>query len=394
TISRELSFNLEDTVNFRDIRESQKKLYDLGIFQRVDVEAVPLEGNGSDEDESTNRMQQVQNYQIKAHVHELQPYRLRYGIHFDTEKYFGLKGELVDRNFLGRAQLIGTSFRINQDEQDIKAFIRSPYFLGWKINTETFAFFNRTHKPSFSVDRTGLTFLQQVKLNKFYLLSFDYTYEQSRTFNLKLSSPMDFNPTAQIGSFNLSLTRDTRDSMTNAREGMFLSHNIKYAPKFLGSDTRFVRYFGQAYIYIPVADSLVYSTGLRMGLAKGIRSDLIPSERFFAGGSSTVRGFGKDALGPRDLMTGDPVGGEAVFIFNQELRFPVYKILGGAVFMDLGNVYSRLSDFDPFDIRKTAGLGLRVHTSFMIFRLDWGFKLDPQPGEPRYKFFLSVGQAF
>ena len=394
TISRELSFNLEDTVNFRDIRESQKKLYDLGIFQRVDVEAVPLEGNGSDEDESTNRMQQVQNYQIKAHVHELQPYRLRYGIHFDTEKYFGLKGELVDRNFWGRAQLIGTSFRINQDEQDIKTFIRSPYFLGWKINTETFAFFNRTHKPSFSVDRTGLTFLQQVKLNKFYLLSFDYTYEQSRTFNLKLSSPMDFNPTAQIGSFNLSLTRDTRDSMTNAREGMFLSHNIKYAPKFLGSETRFIRYFGQAYVYIPVADSLVYSTGLRIGLAKGIRSELVPSERFFAGGSSTVRGFGKDALGPRDLMTGDPLGGEAVFIFNQELRFPVYKILGGAVFMDLGNVYSELSDFDPFDMRKTAGLGLRVHTSFMIFRLDWGFKLDPQPGEPKYKFFLSVGQAF
>jgi len=393
-IRRELSVKEGETLDFQKIGKSRKKLYDLGIFERVDIEAVPSDGSPSSKDEPKTETPQIQTYQIRTRVYELQPYRLRYGVQFDTETLFGLKGELVNRNFLGRAQLVGTSFRVNQDEQDMKAFIRTPYFFGKKINTEAFAFFNRTYKPSFTVDRSGVTFMQQLELNKYYVLSYDYTYEKNRTFDLKLSGPLDFDPTAHIGSFSISITRDTRDSLSNTKQGMFLSQNIKYAPKFLGSDTNFIRYFGQAYIYKPVADFLVYSSGLRLGLARGIGCELMPSERFFAGGSTTIRGFGKDGLGPRDPLTGDPVGGEAVFILNQELRFPVYKILGGAVFIDMGNVYSSLSDFDPFDIRKTAGLGFRIHTSFLVFRLDWGIKLDPKPGEPKSKFFLSIGQAF
>jgi len=394
TIRRELNFKKGETLDFQRIGESRKRLYDLGIFERVDIEAVPLNGNTSEQGEMPNETHPIQNYQIKTSVHEFQPYRLRYGIQFDTETFFGLKGELVNRNFSGRALLVGTSFRINRDEQDMRAFVRTPYFFGKKVNTETLVFFNRTYKPTFTVDRTGVTFLQQVKLNRYYMLFYDYTYEHNRTFDLKLSGPLDFDPTAYIGSFSIAVTRDTRDSISNTRHGLFVSQNIKYASKLLGSDTNFIRYFGQAYFYRPVAGFLVYSSGLRWGFAKGIGNELAPSERFFAGGSTTVRGFGKDALGPRDPLSGNPIGGEAVFIFNQELRFPVYKILGGAVFIDLGNVYSSLSDFDPFDIRKTAGLGLRIHTSFMVFRLDWGFKLDPQPGEEKSRFFLSIGQAF
>ncbi|MBD3413901.1 MAG: BamA/TamA family outer membrane protein [Candidatus Aminicenantes bacterium] len=393
-IRRELSVKEGETLDFQKIGESRKKLYDLGIFERVDIEAVPSDGFTSSQDEPKTETPQIQNYQIRTRVYELQPYRLRYGIQFDTEALFGLRGELVNRNFLGRAQLVGTSFKVNQDEQDTKAFIRTPYFFGQKINTEAFAFFNRTLKPSFTVDRSGVTFMQQLKLNKYYVLSYDYTYEKNRTFDLKLSGPLDFDPTAHISSISIAITRDTRDSFSNTKQGTFVSQNIKYAPKFLGSDTNLIRYFGQAYIYKPVTDFLVYSSGLRLGFARGIGDELIPSERFFAGGSTTVRGFGKDALGPLDPLTGDPVGGEAVFILNQELRFPVYKILGGAVFIDMGNVYSSLSDFDPFDLRKTAGLGLRIHTSFLVFRLDWGIKLDPKPGETKSKFFLSIGQAF
>ncbi len=59
-----------------------------------------------------------------------------------------------------------------------------------------------------------------------------------------------------------------------------------------------------------------------------------------------------------------------------------------------GNVYLKASDFNPFDVRKTAGAGLRLRTSFLLLRLDYGFKLDRKPGESRGGLFFSIGQAF
>jgi outer membrane translocation and assembly module TamA len=99
-------------------------------------------------------------------------------------------------------------------------------------------------------------------------------------------------------------------------------------------------------------------------------------------------------VGPRDPATDLPQGGNAVFILNQEVRFPIYKALGGVVFLDVGNVYPNISDFDLSDIRKTAGFGFRLETPFALVRFDWGFKLDRRPWETRSQFFLSIGQAF
>ena len=91
---------------------------------------------------------------------------------------------------------------------------------------------------------------------------------------------------------------------------------------------------------------------------------------------------------------GIPVGGNSLFIWNNELRFPILSFLDGVGFLDVGNVYPTLSDFNPTDVREAAGLGLRVRTPFVLIRFDYGFKLDRQPGESRGAFFFSIGQAF
>jgi len=87
-------------------------------------------------------------------------------------------------------------------------------------------------------------------------------------------------------------------------------------------------------------------------------------------------------------------GGEALFIMNQELRFPIHKWLRGVAFYDMGNVYSNLSDLNPFDVRHSIGFGLRLDTPFSLIRLDYGLNLFRRPGEPRGVFFFSIGQAF
>ena len=115
--------------------------------------------------------------------------------------------------------------------------------------------------------------------------------------------------------------------------------------------------------------------------------------RFFAGGGTTIRGFAQDEVGPKDSL-GQPVGGNAAFILNQEIHFPIYKIFEGAGFVDIGNVYPTISDFNPFDVRSSAGLGLRLRTPVVLLRLDYGIKLDRKPGESFGQLFFSIGQAF
>lgn len=394
-IRREMKFKVGDVVNFLEINETRKRLYDLGVFERVNIDVLPLDQHreGSTEG-SESQVNRVKHYSVAIDVKELRPYRLRYGLQYDTDYSFGVLANLVDRNFLGNAHLLGTSIRLNRDERDARLFLRSPYFFSKKINTEFFMIYNRTRKPSFTLDRTGYTLQQQIKITESSMISYNYSFERINTFYPFLEGIQDFETTDKIGAFNVAFTRDTRDEILDAKRGIFLSQSIRYSPGILGSNMHFLRYFGQYNAYKKLSDFLTYAYGLRIGLGKGLDEDLPPSERFFAGGGTTIRGFKKDELGPRDSITGLPLGGDAVFILNQELRFPIFKRFGGIIFLDLGNVYPKISDFSLFDIRKTAGFGLRFHTPFVLVRFDLGFKLDRKPGESLSQVFFSIGQAF
>ncbi len=139
---------------------------------------------------------------------------------------------------------------------------------------------------------------------------------------------------------------------------------------------------------------LVFATAARVGLARGFGGQEVPlSERFFTGGGTTIRGFAQNSVGPA-TSTGTELGGVGLLILNNELRFPLIKYLDGAGFVDIGNAYPRLSDFSITDVRKAAGMGIRMRTPWFLLRLDYGFALDRRVGEPVGRLFFSIGQAF
>jgi len=117
------------------------------------------------------------------------------------------------------------------------------------------------------------------------------------------------------------------------------------------------------------------------------------SERFFAGGGYTIRGFAQNSVGPVG-PGGEPLGGQAMLVINNEIRFPVFSIFDGAGFVDVGNVYPGVSDFSLTNVRSAAGVGLRVRTPWLLLRLDYGVKLDRRPGESLGRLFFAIGQAF
>ena len=137
----------------------------------------------------------------------------------------------------------------------------------------------------------------------------------------------------------------------------------------------------------------MFATAARVGISKGMGTFVPTSERFFAGGSTTLRGFEQNAVGPIGT-TGIPVGGDAMFVLNNELRFPLIRMFDGVGFVDIGNVFQKTTDFSFTDLRKTAGVGLRVRTKWVLVRGDYGLVLDRRAGERRGRFYFSIGQAF
>jgi outer membrane translocation and assembly module TamA len=114
----------------------------------------------------------------------------------------------------------------------------------------------------------------------------------------------------------------------------------------------------QQFFYFPLPHRMVGVIGLRLGIGQTYREDrdaLMPiTERFFAGGANTLRGFGLDEASPKDAQ-GNPVGGNVLTLLNLELRFPIAGNLGGVVFSDNGTVYRRLRVIEPLSWRYNVG---------------------------------------
>jgi outer membrane protein assembly factor BamA len=106
-----------------------------------------------------------------------------------------------------------------------------------------------------------------------------------------------------------------------------------------------------------------------------------------------VRGFKEDTLGPVNVF-GDPAGGDALLVFNEELRFPIVWRLRGVGFFDAGNAFATIGDLRLRGLRAGTGVGLRVQTPFAILRIDLGTPVARKPGESRARWFFSIGQSF
>jgi outer membrane translocation and assembly module TamA len=128
--------------------------------------------------------------------------------------------------------------------------------------------------------------------------------------------------------------------------------------------------------------------------------DLPASERFFAGGDTTIRGFALDTAGAPNTIssTGFPRGGNALLLMNGELRFPVWKDFGAVLFVDGGNVFDRTTELDLGELRGSSGFGLRYGSPIGPIRFDVGFKMDRRTIagtlESGRGFHFSIGQAF
>ena len=204
----------------------------------------------------------------------------------------------------------------------------------------------------------------------------------------------------QIGRVGTSLIRERRDDPIDPHSGSFSSVNFGIAHRIFGSEVNFTSLFAQTNRYRPLSGT-VLATSLRFGWNHPLGETRIPiTERYFAGGSTTLRGFDLDRAvivwNPKTAEYEPKRGGNVLSLANVEWRFPipVHRSLGGALFYDTGTFFDQLSSFQFGDFTHTAGFGLRFLTGVGPVRVDLGYNLNRKPGEPIRQFFFTLGHTF
>jgi outer membrane protein assembly factor BamA/autotransporter translocation and assembly factor TamB len=372
------------------------RLFDTALFRRVDVAAEP-----SAEATATERP-----VQAIATVQEWPALRMRYGFQLSEERPErdvggralapGLSADVTRRTLFGRAIIVGAAAELQPRERLARVFANAPRFAGREIESLFTVERGREEIAAASLvtDRTRLSWEQRVQIATPFRLSYSYSIERNRTFD---TSPLDpFAPrsgvTIDVSRVTGSAIFDTRDDPTDASRGSLLSLNVDYAPPTLGSDVSFVRQLAQAYHFRPWR-ALTLASAARIGtVAPRGTPALPPSELFFAGGPRTVRGVADDSLGPVNRV-GEPAGGQALVVLNQEVRFPIVRWFRGVAFFDAGGVFPTPSRIDLGDITGAFGTGVRVSTPFALLRLDVAQAVFGERQRP-VRWTFGIGQTF
>jgi outer membrane protein insertion porin family len=360
-----------------DVVDSQRRLYNLGVFNRVTIE--PQNPDGSDPEKD-----------IVVLVEEAKRYTMAYGGGFEVQRLASTTNptggqiqaaprgifELTKVNLTGRADSLSLKVRGSTIEDRALLGYSIPNTFGNShYSTQATAYTEKTQDiNTFTEMRYEVSGQLTNQVTPLTTLLYRYAFRKVLVSSLNIAPeevPLFEQPTL-VSEFGVTWLRDRRDNPADATKGSINSADFSIASTSIGSSASFLRFFFQNSTYHPIKRRFSFARSMRIGILEpfanteslkfpapsanactgtaptGPTPEIIPlPERFFGGGGTSLRGFALNQAGPRDPCTGFPVGGQAMLVFNQEFRFPlrlpyIGTQLGGAIFYDGGNVYSRL----------------------------------------------------
>ncbi len=340
-----------------------------------------------------------------------------------TGVYPRIAFDLSRLNFLGIGQTISIQTRYSSLEQRESLNYIFPRFLGSQNRTVTFSLLYDTTQDvtTFSSHRLEAAVQTSQRFTRASTLLLQFAYRRVSTGNIVIPSlliPELLQP-VRIGILTASYIQDHRDNPADAHHGFWNTVDAGVAGSFFGSQRNFVRVLARNATYTSIGRNLVFARQTQIGaiipfnLTSNLTAaDAVPlPERFFGGGGVSMRGFGYNEAGPRDIgtpagpgtnpspATGFPVGGNGLFFNTFELRFPLLgSNISGVLFEDMGNIYDTFGDIslryhqnNNQDFNYTVqspGFGIRYKTPLGPIRIDFAYAINP----PRYDGYSGTIQ--
>lgn len=409
-IRRALRLRPGQPVDLDQWSQARKRMYDTNVFRQVDIEPVPMEPTPAD------IAANIQPVRAVVRVLEYPEWRLRYGGQYRQESFsaeladqtrprgVGILADLQNQNLFGRALIAGVAVNAQQDRQAASLFTSNASIFGLPVRSNAFFFGVRERRVAGDFfetqsDRYGFSAEQRWRPFRQSELTYGYRYERNHTFDVNPNpfDPLPFDETASTGRLTSAIYVDRRNDPFNATSGWFSSANYEQAASWLGSFAPNSKVLLQQFYYRPVG-KIVLASAARIGWAYHVDQIVDVEDRFLAGGSTTIRGYAQDAVGPRDIV-GRPRGGGGLLILNQEVRFPIVGRIGGVGFFDAGNVWPERSGISLGDLVYGYGVGLRLNTPFALLRVDYGIPGSVIFGRPANSFtsgrwYFGIGQVF
>lgn len=384
-IRKQLKYEKGDVYDRSALEKTRINLYHLQLFRIVSVLPQP------NADSTRNPIP------VKIYIEESPRLNGKLGLGYGTEDKFRT---FLDLNYLG---FLGGARRINLQLKHsaivpYSASLRwiQPRFIGDRSTIEINPYIERNKEPGYDNRTIGLRVPMNYQFNKWLTSTLTYYFEgveqsveaDDPEFEGISGDKFPYNKSGVI----LGSVYDNSKPRFSATSGINLSLAFKLNGYLFGGDFSYTRLWGTFRAYHQIGDfTLAYKLAAG-GIHSSDTSGFIPVEdRFYAGGSISVRGWRRAKLGPK-RESGSPLGGKSLLETSFEVRFPLFWRISAVAFVDAGNVWTGSYSYRLNDLSYAVGPGLRVETPIGPVRFDVGFPVWNEKKSPQ--FFISVGQAF
>jgi outer membrane protein insertion porin family len=384
-IERELTYRPGETFSSAKVAESRANILGLDLFSSVNIRPELAAGKPP-----------IVPVLVEASE---KPHReIRVGLGYSTEEEFRVQFGWRHLNWLGGGRQLSARVKYSSVSAGGLLELVQPHFLTAKTKGVASLIYEQQTEDTFKRNFTRLGPRIDHQFSPALTGFVGYRVEYDNVFDIDAAVERALGKIRKQGMVSgpaLGLVWNTSDSPFDPKKGEILSLIVEQAGAIWGGQYRFYKITAEAKKYYEIGWSTVLAGRLKLGVGDAIGSDdRYPIfERFYAGGEKSVRGYGRRRLGPLS-DNDDPLGGLTLLEGSLELRRPIWQELGGALFLDFGQVATR-----PFDTRVTnldfsAGFGLSYNTPVGPMRLDVGFPFQPPRGDRAWQIHFSIGAFF
>jgi outer membrane protein insertion porin family len=401
-VRRVLSLEPGDAFDAEAVNKDKMKIYNLGFFENVAIDTQP----GSEMDKLIL-------------VFDVSPERktgtLSLGAGYSSVE--GLVGflQVSQNNLFGNGQAISAQWDIGDRKSSYSLSFTEPWLLDRPISFGVDIYRISRNQSYANQGYNQLSTGGSLRLGYSFRGAWD-AWKVFNTYRYQSDEYSDITPglnlvagTENVSSITPSIVRDTRDNIFDATKGSYNILSVTFAGGYLGGDRHFIKpvydvrqhyttpaIFGWNWLnalVLGLHGRVGYATPYDSGASTG-KDDVPVSERFFMGGTDTVRGYVERSLGGKASLS----GGRFTLLSNVEYGFKPAPPIKLRAFYDSGNIWENVDamNWPNVFLYPSVGFGMlfTIPTSVIQIRLDWGYGLVEPDRDPNGRIHFNIGNIF